>query len=96
MSIRHGLVVVLVVSAIVARAGNSGAATPVAPQQPVVVKVSGEGFDWLDAGLGAAAGIAASFVVLGLVLTLRQSRAIGQEGDRNEGGTHAEARSWTR
>jgi hypothetical protein len=93
MSIRHGLVVVLVVSAIVVRAGNGGAATPVAPQQPVIVKVSDEGFQWLDAGLGAAAAIAASFVVLGLVLTVRQSRPTRQEGSRNEGGTHAQARS---
>jgi hypothetical protein len=65
------------------------------PSQPIVVKVS-EGFHWLDAGLGVAAGIAASLVVLGLVLTVRQSSATRQEGDRNEQGTHAEARSWTR
>ena len=96
MSIRHGLVVVLAVSAIVAPAAHSGSPTPVSPSQPVVVKVGDEGFHWLDAGLGVAAGIAASLVVLGLVLTVRQSSSTRQEGDRNEEGTHAEARSWTR
>ena len=96
MSIRHGLVAVLVVSAIAAQAGSGGAERPPGPQQPVVVKVSDGGFHWLDAGLGAGAGIAASLVVLGLVLTVRQSRPTEREGDRNERGTHAEARSWTR
>ena len=96
MSIRHGLVVVLAVSAIVAPAAHSGNPRPLSPPQPIVVKVSDEGFHWLDAGLGVAAGIAASLAVLGLVLTARQSSATRQEEDRNEQGTHAEARSWTR
>ena len=73
MSIGLKLAGVLVAAAIAAPAGQSRPPTPTTPSQPVVVKVSDEGFHWRDAGLGAAAGLAASLTVLGLVLTVRQA-----------------------
>jgi hypothetical protein len=40
--------------------------------RPVVVKVS-DGFDWLDAGIGAAAAVAVVLLVVGLALSVRQA-----------------------
>lgn len=40
-------------------------------ERPVVVKVS-DGFDWLDAGIGAAAALALVLLVIGLTLSVRQ------------------------
>jgi hypothetical protein len=77
MSIRGGLAVVLVVAAVTAPARAAQASSHASPSQPVVVKVSDQGFHWRDAGLGAAAGIAASLAVLGLVLTVRQAEQPG-------------------
>lgn len=44
------------------------------PQPSVVVRVTGGGFRWQDAGLGATAALAAGLIVAGLTLTLRQAR----------------------
>ena len=54
-------------------AGGQGGTQPRvdAPSRPVVVRVSDESWHWRDAGLGAAAALAAGLVGLGLVLTLR-------------------------
>ncbi len=40
----------------------------------VVVRVSDGGFQWADAGVGAAAAIATTLLALGLVLALRPHR----------------------
>lgn len=65
-------VVGLVTAAIVAPGAVSGTkpATPrpTSPSAPVVVKVDRDGFQWLDAGLGAAAAFAVMLVVAGLAL----------------------------
>jgi hypothetical protein len=54
------------------RAGPNPAPEP-SDERPstVVVEVSDNGFHWVDAGLGAAAGLAATLIALGLVLALR-------------------------
>lgn len=46
----------------------------------VVVTVSDDGFHWADAGLGAAAALAATLLALGLVLALRPDS--GRSGNR--------------
>jgi hypothetical protein len=79
MSIPRSLVIVLLVAAVATPAGQSGGPVRARSQQPVVVEVRDDGFHWLDAGLGAAAGAAATLVVLGLVLTARHGRPIGRE-----------------
>lgn len=43
--------------------------------QPVVIQVSDGGFHWLDAALGAAAGVAVVLIGAGLVLTKQRSEA---------------------
>ena len=40
----------------------------------VVVRVSDSGFQWVDAGVGAAAALATTLLALGLVLALRPER----------------------
>lgn len=61
---------VIALAPVVAALGASGALgadpEPAQPAQPVVVKVEGGGFQWEDAGLGAAAGVAASILVIAL------------------------------
>jgi hypothetical protein len=54
-------------------AHGGGQPPPSAAGQPprVVVKVDRGGFHWQDAGLGAAAGIAAVLLVYGLALGVR-------------------------
>jgi hypothetical protein len=42
----------------------------------VVVTVSDGGFHWADAGLGAAAALATTLLVLGFVLALRPNRGM--------------------
>ena len=57
------------------RAGTSPAPEPRSERpSTVVVKVSDNGFHWVDAGLGAAAGLATTLIALGLVLALRPDR----------------------
>jgi hypothetical protein len=64
----------------VAAASSYGAATkpPRAPSldrpSTVVVSVPDGGFHWADAGVGAAATVAATLLALGLVLALRPVR----------------------
>jgi hypothetical protein len=54
------------------RAGTNPARKP-SDERPstVVVRVSDSGFHWVDAGLGAAAGLATTLIALGLVLALQ-------------------------
>jgi hypothetical protein len=63
----------LVVVAVLASGAPAAGQEP-APAQPVVVRVEDGGFDWEDAGLGAAAGVAASLVVVGLVVAVSSVR----------------------
>ena len=42
----------------------------------VVVRVRDDGFDWVDAGVGAAAALATTLLVLGLVQALRPDRGV--------------------
>jgi len=62
----------LVAAAIVAPATADGSKPQPSPAQPrpVVVKVE-SAFDWVDAGLGAAAALAAVLVVAGITLVVR-------------------------
>jgi hypothetical protein len=62
------------------RAGTNPASKP-SDERPstVVVRVSDSGFHWVDAGLGAAVGLATTLIVLGLVLALRPDH----EGNRS-------------
>jgi hypothetical protein len=76
MSIWRGLVIVLLVAAFATPTARSEEPARTRPQQPVVVEVRDGGFHWLDAGLGAAAGVAATLVVLGLVLTARPGQSV--------------------
>ena len=62
-----GVLIGLVVSVSLAAGGT-------APPPSVVVKVSGSGFHWGDAAVGVAATLATGLLVLGLVLTFRQTR----------------------
>ncbi len=51
---------------------------PIVPtSQPTIVRVSspGAGFDWGDAGIGAAGGFALSLIGLGGALAISQSRS---------------------
>ena len=62
------------------RAGTNPASEP-RNERPstVVVRVTDSGFHWVDAGLGAAAGLATTLIALGLVLALRPDH----EGERS-------------
>lgn len=79
-------VAVLLVAALGASAALAQASDPPQPAQPVVVKVEEGGFRWGDAGLGAAAGVAASLLVLALVFAVWRT---GEESD----GKNASRRS---
>jgi hypothetical protein len=80
MSIRFGLTIALVAAGVGAPTGASD--SPIrARSQPIVIRVEG-GFHWIDAGLGAAAALAAALAVLGLVLIVRQSRSLDEERGR--------------
>ena len=80
MSVRRGVrwFVVLAVLLSVAAASSRGAkaSPPPDPSRPstVVVNVRDDGFDWADAGVGAAATLATTLLALGLVLALRPDR----------------------
>ena len=82
MSIGKGLrrVVVLGLLLSVAAASSHGAGTkpprPPGSDRPstVVVSVPDAGFHWADAGVGAAATVAATLLAFGLVLALRPVR----------------------
>ncbi len=79
MSITRGLrwFVVLALLLSVAAASSHGADTNPQPDpsgdrpSTVVVSVRDGGFHWADAGVGAAATLAATLLALGLVLALR-------------------------
>jgi hypothetical protein len=81
VSIRRGLrwlvalALLLSLATASSRAGTNPASKP-SDERPstVVVRVSDSGFHWVDAGLGAAAGLATALIALGLVLALRPDR----------------------
>lgn len=74
------LVLLLSLPAASSRAGTNPAPEP-GGERPstVVVRVGDSGFHWVDAGLGAAAGLATTLIALGLGLALRP----GHEGERS-------------
>lgn len=80
MSVRRGLrwfVVLAVLLSVAAALGQGAEASPPPdPSRPstVVVRVRDNGFDWADAGVGAAATLATTLLALGLVLALRPDR----------------------
>lgn len=80
MRIRRGLRSFALLAVLLsALAGSSQGATtnpPLDPSRPstVVVSVRDDGFDWADAGVGAAAMFATTLLALGLVLALRPDR----------------------
>jgi hypothetical protein len=76
MSATRSIVATLVVAALVVSGVGAAQPEPAQPAQPVVVRVEGGGFHWEDAGLGAAGGMAATFLVLALVFAVRQSSAM--------------------
>jgi hypothetical protein len=69
------LALLLSVAVASSRAGTNPAPEP-SDERPstVVVRASDSGFHWVDAGLGAAAALAATLIALGLVLALRPDR----------------------
>lgn len=78
MSIARGLGLLVALALLLSLATASGRAGTNPPSEPsderpskVVVRVSDGGFHWVDAGLGAAAGLASTLIALGLVLALR-------------------------
>jgi hypothetical protein len=55
---------------------NAGSPAPKPRQVPLVVRVDEGGFQWADAGIGAAAGFGAALVLAGgLALAGRKDRA---------------------
>ena len=73
------LVVLGLLVSVAAASSNGANANPVRAQSrdrpsTVVVSVPDGGFHWADAGVGAAATVAATLLALGLVLALRPVR----------------------
>lgn len=75
MSITREVRRCVVLALLLAAAAGADASPPADPSSDrpstVVVSVRDGGFHWADAGVGAAATLAATLLVLGLVLTLR-------------------------
>jgi hypothetical protein len=76
MSIRRGLrwfVVLVLLSSVAAASSHADTNPPNPNDRPstVVVSVRDGGFQWTDAGVGAAAALAATLLAVGLVLALR-------------------------
>ena len=92
MSIARGLrrFVVLGLLLSVAAASSRGADTNPArvpgPDRPstVVVSVPDAGFHWADAGIGAAATLAATLLAFGLLLALRPDRTTTARSSEEE------------
>lgn len=69
--------VVLVLAALSAAAAHASASTTnrtASPQSVQIIRVTARGFDWGDAGIGAAAGIGISMLAVGASLILTASR----------------------
>ena len=68
--------------AVLAPATTAGAATTTAPRPPAVrvISVTTHGFDWADAGIGAAGGVGVSMLVVGggLLIAQRRERRSGR------------------
>jgi hypothetical protein len=74
---KHALRTCFVISvgaAAIAAPGVSGARSPPRERSPVLVEVRRDGFDWGDAGVGAAAALAIVAIATGLALVLRDQR----------------------
>ena len=56
-----------------------GDATPSRPPAVEVIRVSTQEFDWGDAGIGAAGGIAVSMLAVGGGLTIARTRRLSQK-----------------
>jgi hypothetical protein len=70
-----GLVIAALTTAHVTQASASTSSTTSGPRQSVqIVRVSDHGFDWGDAGIGAAAGIGLAMLTVGAGLILTDTR----------------------
>jgi hypothetical protein len=89
MSVTRGLRWVVVLALVLLWLGPAWAAdaseaaprTPVSDPTlpPVVVNVRDGGFDWADAGVGAAAMLAATLIAVGLAMVLRPRRSTASQ-----------------
>jgi hypothetical protein len=64
------------------RSATAGIAKATAPPAVVRLQAPAGGFDWGDAGIGAAGGIALSMLGLGAALVVSQNRARRTRGSR--------------
>jgi hypothetical protein len=75
------LVIVVTAAAGAAAKTSHHAGTPASSRQPAaqVIRVSSRGFDWGDAGIGAAAGVGLSMLAVGggLLITANRRRGVG-------------------
>ena len=72
-ALRRWLVISVIALAITAP-GASGARSPQRERSPVLVEVRRDGFDWGDAGVGAAAALAIVAIAAGVALVIRDRR----------------------
>jgi hypothetical protein len=70
----RGWLLISVIAAAIAAPGASGARSPQRERSPVLVEVRRDGFDWGDAGVGAAAALAIVAIAAGVALVLRDRR----------------------
>jgi hypothetical protein len=62
-------------------------AAPAAAQPVVRIQAPGGGFDWGDAGIGAAGGLALALLAVGGVLLLTDQRSLRTGNHRRDRGT---------
>jgi hypothetical protein len=62
-------------------------AAPAAAQAVVRIQAPGGGFDWGDAAIGAAGGLALALLAVGGVLLLTDQRTLGTANHRRDRGT---------
>lgn len=89
-SSKHALALTLVLAALAsaapAAAGAAGGSALASRQSGVqIIRISGHGFDWTAAGIGAAAGVGLSMLALGGGLVVAGARRPGQSSDSGTG-----------
>ena len=72
------LLLVVAVAAASSHGADSNSPPELSRERPstIVVRVRDGGFHWADAGVGAVAALAATLLVLGVVLALRPDRGV--------------------
>ena len=74
----HRWLLISLIPALIAAPGVSGAQSPrsesAKPRSTVLVEVRRDGFDWGDAGVGAAAALAIVAIAAGVALVFRDRR----------------------